>query len=75
MIEIERDRTLRAALREGNRVLVVDGENRMRFRTVRPLRLYQDEVLLESGLAAGERVCVSPIQTVIDGMAVDPIDA
>ncbi|MEE4383491.1 MAG: hypothetical protein V2J02_15940, partial [Pseudomonadales bacterium] len=65
----------RSALREGNRVLVVDGENRMRFRTVRPLRFYQDEVLLESGLAAGERVCVSPIQTVIDGMTVDPIDA
>jgi multidrug efflux pump subunit AcrA (membrane-fusion protein) len=65
----------RSALRDGNRVLVVDDKHRMRFRTVRPLRFYQDEVVLESGLAAGERVCVSPIQTVIDGMAVDPIDA
>lgn len=64
----------RNALRNGNRVLVVDAENRLNFRDVEPLRLYRDEVLIQSGLAAGERVCISPLQTAIDGMSVKPIN-
>lgn len=63
----------RSALREGNRVLVVDAEDRLRYRDVEPLRLYQDEVLVRAGLAPGERVCVSPIQTAVDGMPVKPV--
>ncbi len=63
----------RNALRTGNQVLIVDHENRLRFRDVTPLRLYRDEVLIQSGLEAGERVCISPIQTAIDGMLVDPV--
>ncbi|NKB99053.1 MAG: efflux RND transporter periplasmic adaptor subunit [Pseudomonadales bacterium] len=63
----------RSALRNDNQVLVVDEENRLRFRPIETLRLYQDNVLVADGLAAGERVCVSPIQTPIDGMAVNPI--
>ena len=35
-----------------------------------PLRLYQDEVFVRAGLTAGERVCITPLQTVIDGMRV-----
>ena len=64
----------RNALRNGNRVLVVDAENRLHYREITPLRLYRDEVLIRSGLEAGERVCISPLQTAIDGMLVDPID-
>ncbi len=63
----------RNALQSGNRVLVVDAENRLRFRAVEPLRLYQDDVLIKAGLETGERVCVSPMQTPIDGMLVNPI--
>ena len=63
----------RSALRNGNQVLVVDAEDRLRLRSVEPLRQYQDEVLIQSGLNAGERVCVSPLQTVVDGMPVNPI--
>ena len=63
----------RNALRSGNQVLIVDAENKLRFRDVTPLRLYRDEVLIQSGLEAGERVCISPIQTAIDGMLVDPV--
>jgi RND family efflux transporter MFP subunit len=63
----------RNALRNGNRVLVVDAENKLHFRDIVPLRLYRDEVLIREGLEAGERVCVSPLQTAIDGMVVDPI--
>ena len=62
----------RSALRDNNQVLIVDEENRLRFRTVETLRLFEDKVLISGGLAAGERVCVSPLQTVIEGMPVDP---
>ena len=63
----------REALRNNNQVLVVDKENRLRFRKIDTLRLYQDDLLIKAGLEAGERVCVSPIQTVIEGMKVNPI--
>ena len=62
----------RAALRDNDRVLVVDDENRMYHRDITPLRLYEDKIIVQSGLLAGERVCVSQIQTVIDGMRVSP---
>ncbi|MCC5886985.1 MAG: efflux RND transporter periplasmic adaptor subunit [Gammaproteobacteria bacterium] len=60
----------RSALRDGNRVLVVDADNRLWFRDVVPLRFYRDEVLISHGLVAGEQVCLSPIQTVVEGMNV-----
>ena len=63
----------RSAIRNDNQVLVVDRENRIRFRDIQPLRLYKDNVLINAGLAAGERVCVSTVQTAIDGMAVNPV--
>ena len=65
----------RSALRGNDRVLIVDESNRLRFRKVELLRLFQDKVLISAGLTQGERVCLSPIQTVIDGMPVDPIGA
>ena len=63
----------RNALRNGNRVLIVDEENRLHFRDIEPLRLHRDQVLVQSGLSAGERVCISPLQTAIEGMPVNPI--
>ena len=64
----------RNSLRNGNRVLVVDDENRLHYRDIEPLRLYRDQVLIIGGLEAGERVCISPLQTAIDGMPVQPLD-
>ena len=63
----------RSAIRNDNQVLVVDTENRLRFRDIQPLRLYKDNVLINAGLTPGERVCISTVQTAIDGMAVNPI--
>ena len=63
----------RNALRNGNRVLVVGEDNRLSFREIEPLRLYQDDVLIQDGLEPGERVCVSPMQTPIEGMLVNPV--
>ncbi len=63
----------RSAMREGSRVLIVDAENRLRYRPVEVLRIHREDVLIRSGLEAGERVCISQLQTVIEGMEVQPI--
>ena len=63
----------RSALRNNDQVLIVDAEDKLRFRDIESLRLYQDNVLVKAGLEAGDRVCLSPLQTAIDGMTVNPI--
>jgi RND family efflux transporter MFP subunit len=67
----------RAALhgrREGERsVWVVDAADRLRSRRVDVLRSGRDEVVIRGGLAAGERVLVSPLETAVEGMAVRPL--
>lgn len=63
----------RSALRDGNRVWVVDGEDRLRFRDIDVARLTSDGVLVTSGLVEGERVVTSPIRAVVDGMRVRPL--
>jgi RND family efflux transporter MFP subunit len=53
--------------------IVVLPRSALRFRAIEPLRLYQDNVLVKSGLSNGERVCLSPLQTAIEGMTVNPV--
>ncbi len=59
----------RAALRGKNRVLVVTG-NRLYYRTIDILRADAEKVVVKSGLKSGEQLCISPIDTVVDGMRV-----
>jgi RND family efflux transporter MFP subunit len=63
----------RSAMRDNNQVLVVDDQNRLHFRQVSLLRLEHDDMLVKDGLADGELVCISPMQTVVDGMLVNPV--
>lgn len=63
----------RSAMRDDNQVLVVDPENRLRFRQITLMRLEHDDILVSEGLQDGEMVCISPLQTVVDGMLVQPI--
>ncbi len=63
----------RSAMRDQDQVLVVDGDNRLHFRQVTILRLEHDDMLVKEGLAEGELVCISPLQTVVDGMLVNPV--
>ncbi len=51
-------------------MLIVDAEERMRFRKVELFRFDGDRVYVSGGLNDGELVNVSPIQTVVDGMKV-----
>ena len=61
----------RAALREGDRVLVVDADGRLHFRHVEVLRRKREEVVIGDGLAEGEEVVVSPLPAAVDGMEVN----
>ena len=65
----------RSALRDGEYVLVVDSENRISTRHVEVLRVYRDQVYVTGGLEAGERVSVSLLQTVVEGMHVLPVES
>lgn len=60
----------RAALRPDGTVLVVDVEDRLRFRDVRVARTLRETVIVAAGLADGDRVCVSPLAAVVVGMRV-----
>ena len=60
----------RSAIRNQDEVLIVDAEERMRFRKVELFRFDGDRVYVSGGLNDGELVNVSPIQTVVDGMKV-----
>ena len=60
----------RSAIREGDQVLVVDGGNTLRFRSVEILRYQDGEAVITAGLAAGETVCLSNLQFVVEGMPV-----
>ena len=55
---------------EGDRVLVIDDDSRLRFRSVDVLRTERDQVIVGGGLQPGERVCISSLRGVTDGMRV-----
>jgi len=57
----------RKALREGNRVWIMDGEGRLRFKDVDVRRRGENELLVK-GLAPGDRVITSAVATPIPGM-------
>jgi RND family efflux transporter MFP subunit len=60
----------RSVLRSDGRVLIVDDESRLRFREVEVLQTREDQVIIGKGLESGERVCLSPLAVVTDGMRV-----
>ena len=63
----------RAALRPDSTVLVADMEDRIRVRKVGILRLDSESAFVDSGLSDGDRVCVSTVSAVVDGMRVTPL--
>lgn len=60
----------RTALRPGDLVWVVDDQAQLRIRTVRVARAGVEQAVVTAGLQAGERVCVSNLQYVTDGLPV-----
>ena len=63
----------RAAIRNANEVLIVDDDNRLRFRSIELLRVYGEDAFISGGLSDGELISISPLQAVVDGMRVEPL--
>ena len=60
----------RSALRPGDQVWVVDGEQQINVRDVIVARAGVDEAVIQAGLEPGERVVTSNLQYVTDGLPV-----
>ena len=60
----------RSALRSDGNVWVIDGDDRLRIRNVAVLRTDREYVYVSGGLSEGERVCVSALEVVSEGMQV-----
>jgi membrane fusion protein, multidrug efflux system len=63
----------RHTLRGGNRVLLLDGDNRLRERAVEVAWCQGDLAVIRKGLAVGEVLVVSDIVPAIEGMRVEPV--
>ncbi len=64
----------RSALRPDNSVMVIDDSDKLHFRDVSVFKLSDNDVLISEGLASGERISISPLQFVVEGMPVTVID-
>jgi len=59
----------------GDAVWIVDAEDRLRIRPVRVVRRAEDDVVIGAGLEPGDRVVVSALSSVVDGMPVRAVPA
>ncbi|MDJ0868045.1 MAG: efflux RND transporter periplasmic adaptor subunit, partial [Myxococcota bacterium] len=64
----------RAALHGRDRLAVVDGAQRLRFRAAEVLRVDGERVVARAALEAGDRVCLSALDPPLDGMRVRPLE-
>lgn len=60
----------RSSVRGSDTVYVVDSDGRLRFKKVDIFKHERERVIVRSGLAEGERVCISPMEAAVDGMKV-----
>lgn len=65
----------RSAVHKRDRVWIVDAAGRLRERTVQVLTSRKDEVVIAGGLEAGDQVVISPLDSAVEGMVVEPTRA
>ena len=63
----------RLALRNANKVYVINDQNRLEIRTVEVLSTSEDTVLVSNGVEVGDKVVTSTIPAAVDGMEVRAI--
>ena len=51
-------------------MLIVTPDNTLQFRRIDVLRYEGDAAVVTAGLTSGERICISPLQFVVEGMPV-----
>ncbi|OQY27510.1 MAG: hypothetical protein B6244_10375 [Candidatus Cloacimonetes bacterium 4572_55] len=65
----------RGAVRNRNEILVIDEENKLRIRQIEIVSTQGDEVIIKKGVSNGERICLSQLEVVVDGMPVRTPDS
>lgn len=60
----------RSAIRDNDMVFIVDDENRLRFRKVDVVRVGRESAVIAGGLESTDRICISILDAVTDGMKV-----
>jgi RND family efflux transporter MFP subunit len=60
----------RTALRGSNQVLIIDDENRLRFRDVEVVRTNREFAIIGGGIHSQEKICISSLEAVTEGMKV-----
>ena len=63
----------RLALRNEDKVYVINAENHLQIRTVKVLSTSEDQVMVTSGVSQGEHVVTSTLPNALDGMDVEPV--
>ena len=51
-------------------VWVISEDDKLYKKKVKILRLEKDKAIIESGITEGARICISPLDVVVDGMEV-----
>ena len=64
----------RYAMRNDSEILIVGPDNILHTRIVDVIRVDRDDVLVRGPLGEGERICISPLQIVIEGMPVRAVE-
>jgi multidrug efflux pump subunit AcrA (membrane-fusion protein) len=64
----------RSAVRGRDQVLIVDENERLHFRWIEIIKAERELVVVGEGLDDGDRVCLSPIDTPVDGMRVRSVE-
>lgn len=62
----------RQALHEGDHILVLDAENKLRFRDVELLQAVDEDVWVRGDIASGEQVIISSLGYSREGMVISP---
>lgn len=62
----------RSALLQGNKVALVDAEQRLRLRVIEPIFADSDFYYVSQGLEEGDEIIISAVGVPIDGMRVSP---
>ena len=65
----------RLALRNQDKVYVINAENRLEIRTVNVLSTSEERVLVTSGVDSGDRVVTSTLPNAVEGMEVEPVSS
>lgn len=63
----------RSALHAGNRLYVVGADNRLIFRDVEVIRIADEVAYIGDGIEDGETICLSAIDSPVEGQSVRPI--